>query len=140
MSKCENCPILPGKGPCYTRMFCPRKILVCGGRNFDDYQLLDAALCELDNSVRIGAIVHGGAAGADSLAGKWAKEHNIPVIVYKANWKKHGRSAGPRRNQQMLDEEEPYLVLAFPGGLGTAHMVSIAEKAGVRVVKVKKPI
>jgi UDP-N-acetylmuramoylalanine-D-glutamate ligase len=57
------------------------------------------------------------------------------MSIYPAKWDLHGKSAGPIRNQQMLDTGVD-LVIAFPGGKGTAHMVSIAKKAGVKVVEI----
>jgi hypothetical protein len=57
----------------------------------------------------------------------------VPIDVYVAQWKKHGRAAGPIRNQRMLDKGKPDLVVAFPGGRGTADMIRRAERAGVPV-------
>ena len=111
------------------------KVLVCGGRDFRDTKLFDRVMCEFDNWAPIGEIIHGGANGADTMAGCWGDKHNIPVTVFKADWSRHGRAAGPRRNEKMLYEGKPDFVIAFPGGRGTAHMVSIAEKAGVRVIR-----
>lgn len=112
------------------------KVLVCGGRDFRDTALFDRQMCELDNYVCIGEIIHGGANGADTMAGCWGDKHNIPVTVYAANWSLHGRAAGPRRNEKMLYEGKPDYVIAFPGGRGTAHMVKIAKAAGVKVFEV----
>jgi hypothetical protein len=81
-------------------------------------------------------VVHGGAPGADSEAGVFARLRHAKEIIYRANWKAHGKAAGPIRNQRMLDEAKPELVIAFPGGRGTADMVRRAEAAGVPVVKV----
>ena len=111
------------------------KVLVCGGRDFKDAALLDRVLCEVDNRVSIGEIIHGGANGADTMAGCWAEKHNIHVTVFKADWSRHGKAAGPRRNEKMLYEGKPDYVVAFPGGRGTAHMVGIALKAGVPVTR-----
>ena len=72
------------------------------------------------------------------MAGKFAEWARIPVKEYPADWQKHGRAAGPIRNQQMLDEGKPDLVVAFDGGRGTADMIARAEKAGVRVVRATK--
>lgn len=112
------------------------KILVCGGRDFNDgarlRECLDA-LHTLDDGIT--CLVHGGAAGADSLADTWAKHKGVTVKAYPADWKSHGRSAGPRRNEQMLREDRPDMVVAFPGGRGTAHMIRIAKEAGVKVVQ-----
>lgn len=82
-------------------------------------------------------VIHGGAAGADSLAGAVAAEMHIPTIVFPADWRAHGKSAGPKRNQQMLVEGRPDAVLAFPGGRGTADMVNRAKTAKIRVVEVE---
>jgi hypothetical protein len=110
------------------------KVLVCGGRTFSDAKLLDKFLGYVDNKYRITQIIHGGARGADAMAGEWGRRYNIPVTVFYADWTRYGRSAGPRRNEKMLAEGKPDIVLAFPGGPGTAHMVRIAKRAGVRVV------
>lgn len=106
------------------------RVLVCGGRNYSDRNLVFAALDALAPS----AIAEGGARGADALAREWAELHGVPWQTYPAAWISHGRAAGPIRNRQMLAEFKPDLVLAFPGGVGTAHMKSIAMSAGVRVV------
>ena len=49
----------------------------------------------------------------------------------RLDWKKYGKKAGPLRNQQMLEEGKPDLVVAFPGGNGTADMVRRAKKANI---------
>lgn len=112
------------------------KVLVCGGRDYRDTATFDRVMCEVDNHVCIGEIIHGGANGADTMAGCWAEKYNIPVTVFKADWSRHGRAAGPRRNEKMLHEGKPHYVVAFPGGRGTAHMVRIAKAAGVHVYEV----
>ena len=60
----------------------------------------------------------------------------LPCAVYRADWEGLGRKAGPIRNQQMLDEGKPDLVVAFPGGRGTANMMRIAREAGIEVIEV----
>jgi len=110
-----------------------RRILVCGGRDFADYdavgRFLDMARAKYWDLV----IIHGAARGADSLAGYWAKANHIPVEEYPADWKQHGKGAGSIRNQRMLDEGRPDAVLAFPGGVGTADMIRRARAAGLPV-------
>jgi hypothetical protein len=112
------------------------KVLVCGGRDYRDTKRFERVMCELDNRVSIGEIIHCGANGADTMAGCWADKYNIPVTVFKADWSRHGRAAGPRRNEKMLYEGKPDFVIAFPGGRGTAHMVRIAKAAGIKVYEV----
>jgi hypothetical protein len=81
-------------------------------------------------------LIHGAARGADSLAAAWAHDCHVPQLGVRADWNKHGRAAGPIRNQIMLDEGKPHLVIAFPGGTGTADMVRRARAAKVRVISV----
>jgi hypothetical protein len=111
-----------------------RRVLVCGGRHFSDR---DALFIVLDAHLRTTALViHGGARGADFLAGEWAKERGVPVKVYKADWRRHRYAAGPIRNKQMLREGRPDVVIAFPGGNGTANMIAQAQAALIPVITV----
>jgi hypothetical protein len=113
-------------------------VLVCGGRDFADAELLNEELDALHQGGLIGRLVHGAAPGADTLAGEWALRNNVPIRAYPADWKTHGPKAGPIRNQYMLDAQLPYMVLAFPGGRGTADMVRRAKRAGILTVSVKR--
>ena len=70
------------------------------------------------------------------MAQEWAEARGVPCEVYLANWAELGRKAGPIRNQQMLDEGRPTLVVAFPGGRGTADMIRRARSAGVEVIEI----
>ena len=102
-------------------------VLVSGGRNFNDSACIWGELDRLNPS----KIIHGGAKGADELAGRWAKARGIKCVVVRAEWDKYGKSAGHRRNVQMADMN-PDLLLAFPtGGPGTRSMIEIAEKKGI---------
>lgn len=113
------------------------RILVCGGRAYADkprvFHVLDRVLHERGLSV----IIHGGAAGADALAGQWASAKGITIEIYRADWKNLGKRAGPMRNQRMLIEGRPDAVIAFPGGRGTQDMIRRAEQAGLPVWVIK---
>lgn len=109
------------------------RILVCGGRNFDNAQWLRTTLNELYRGVPVSALIEGGAKGADRMARQWAIDENIPVETFEADWHAHGPGAGPLRNKRMLEEGKPDEVVAFPGGLGTANMVKQARRAGIVV-------
>lgn len=125
------------------------RILVCGGRDYDNWSELVKTLDDL--CVERGAIsekdkygnwmprvtiISGMAKGADHMAVGWAVINWCPWEEYPADWKTHGKAAGPIRNQQMLDEGNPDLVVAFPGGRGTADMVKRAKKSGVEVIEI----
>lgn len=113
------------------------KVLVCGGRDYTDAEMIASVLSKLHTEQRITNLITGGAKGADALAEQWAVEKKISVARYPANWHAHGRGAGPRRNQHMLDASKPQLVVAFPGGKGTQDMIRRADKAKVSVIEIK---
>lgn len=110
-------------------------VLVCGGRNYKDYLQL-AAFMSHRLPHHPTHIVTGGCRGADKLAQKWAASAGIPFSTYSADWDMYGKAAGPKRNQAMLDDCHPDLVVAFPGGNGTADMVRRAKAEGVPVLNV----
>ena len=109
------------------------KILVCGGRDYDEWPKMKEYLDSLHEKCTVTEVIHGGADGADRLAGVWARWNCIKETVYKADWKKYKKAAGPIRNLEMLDTSKPDLVLVFPGGKGTAHMRKIAEDGGYSI-------
>lgn len=86
----------------------------------------------------ITVVIEGGARGADCMARMWATRNELRNDTHPANWDAYGPKAGPIRNQQMLDNAKPDLVVAFSGGRGTADMVRRARASGVRVVMVDR--
>lgn len=104
-----------------------RIVVVCGGRDFSDRELLCSVL---DREIQRGdVIVHGGCrTGADAMADEWARERGLFVRVFQAEWSRYGRSAGPKRNREMAKIAD--LVIAFPGG---ASMLREARVRGVEV-------
>jgi hypothetical protein len=109
------------------------RILICGGRDWTDYETLSATLDELHSQRNVTSVIHGNALGADYLGGVWARHNKIPVLVFPADWNKHGTKAGPIRNQRMLDEGCPSLCVAFPGGRGTNDMIRRSKDKGIEV-------
>ena len=107
------------------------RVLVCGGRDFTDYGLLCKILEEIGPTV----IIAGGARGADTLAKIWARSNSIDYEEYRAEWEKYDKAAGPIRNKKMLEEGNPDLVVAFPGGSGTANMIMLSKKAN-KIIKI----
>lgn len=111
-----------------------QRVLVCGGR---DYRHASRVYQVLDN-IRPSEVCQGGASGADSYAASWCRVYDVPCKEYRANWAM-GKVAGRIRNEHMLRDFQPDLVVAFPGGVGTAHMVAIARDAGVPVMMIGEP-
>lgn len=116
-----------------TRPGKPKRVLVCGGRDYADREHLFRELDLFHGLWPIETIITGGAAGADRLAGAWALARNVRLQEFPADWSR-GRRAGPERNVRMLAEGRPHLVIHFPGGRGTADMVAKARAAGVPAI------
>jgi len=121
------------------------KVLVCGGRYFQDVALLWRHLDQLHAKSPITCVIEGGSDavageyyGADYWARMWAQARGINSVTCWADWDQFGRWAGPKRNKEMLEQYGPDLVLAFEGGKGTADVVKQAQAAGVAVTSVSK--
>jgi len=112
----------------------PFRLLVCGGRHFADEAFLRAHMNAAIGGRKNVVVIHGDAPGADRLADKIAREAGVPIVRFRAGWSL-GRRAGPLRNQRMIDEGRPDLVLAMPGGAGTADMLRRAMAAGVPTIQ-----
>ena len=129
-------------------------VIICGGRSYgliphDPYSWdtanrqaraergrLFVIMREAQARLGVNRFAMGDATGADALAARWCEENGVAFKVYTADWDAHGSKAGPIRNRQMLEQELPSAVIAFPGSKGTRNMCDIAERAGVRVIKV----
>ena len=124
------------------------RIIVCGGRDYVDaakvHKVLSNLLQRHGSSLEI---IQGGARGADRLARQWADSNGVSCLTMKADWDRFGPSAGPIRNKNMAIElmkgvpraefEKSRLVVAFPGGPGTANMMGVAHAYGLKVLEVK---
>ena len=132
------------------------RMLVCGDRNWIDRRFPDGTrddmlsfwvhdqtldvLLTIAKAHNVDTVIEGCARGADRCGEDFAEKY--PGLIknllhFPANWNEYGKSAGPRRNIQMLDEGKPDFVVAFHDNLmeskGTRHMVGIADNAGVPV-------
>lgn len=114
------------------------KALICGGRDFNDYEYfktcLDIIFLDIKDDIEI---VSGGAKGADLLSEKYAKENDYQIKIFKPNWSL-GKKAGPIRNKEMLEyikNDNSSLVVSFWDGKskGTKNMIDISNKAGIKV-------
>jgi hypothetical protein len=110
-------------------------VLVTGGREFNDLGLVFDAIAAIHSQTEITWLMHGDAKGADSLADKVASEIGINRIKIPANWTKYGKAGGAIRNRSMIDLLQVDLVLAFPGGTGTADMKRQATAKGIPVIE-----
>jgi hypothetical protein len=112
------------------------RIIVTGGRDFEDWELIYTVLERYDSSPPP-TLVHGGCkSGVDAAAARIATDLGWPVEAHPADWYGSGRAAGPLRNRRMAALGAD-LCLAFPGGRGTASMMSMAQEHGIPVVQVR---
>lgn len=111
-------------------------IIIAGCRNFNDYSVVEKEVMELIGNF-IGKIeieiISGGATGADALGERFAKEHNLSLKVVPADWKTYGRSAGPRRNEQMARMAGTLIAFWDGKSRGTKNMIDTAKRFGLRV-------
>lgn len=112
------------------------KLAVVGSRTFIDYKKMCKEIGILKRSNEIEEIVSGGARGADSLAARYAREHDIPLKVFPANWRQYGNAAGIIRNQEIVDYCDE--LIAFwdgqsPGTRDTIQKIHCANKPFVVV-------
>jgi hypothetical protein len=116
------------------------RVLVTGGRTFQDRDWLWAGLDLIHTHPQMGPIteiIEGGATGADNRAQEWAYQREVRCVTVPAQWERHGKSAGYIRNSEMA-KMRPDLVLACPGGKGTANMTHVAAASGLKVVRLEK--
>lgn len=121
------------------------KVLVCGSRGWHDPVPMNALLAGLaftaDANGEKLTVIHGDAPGADRLADRLARQWGATVIREPAEWDLYGRSAGPIRNQKMLNDHTPDVVYAFRSSgksSGTDDMVNRAKAHSVPVYVVQE--
>ena len=113
------------------------RVAIVGSRGFGDSRLLASTMCTVLEHYTVTEVVSGGARGADTLGEQWAKAHGIPTRVFLPDWNRFGRSAGFRRNRDIIDNCD--LCVAFWDGQsrGTKSSIDLAKQAGKRVLVVR---
>ena len=115
----------------------PNRIIIAGGRDFNDYDRLCAFMDQYCLDSGFGPdntdFISGAARGADRLGELWATSRGYKVMLFPANWTDHGKSAGYIRNKQMADEATALVVFWDGSSKGTGNMIWVATKAGLKV-------
>lgn len=110
------------------------RVLVTGGRDYANDFFVSMTLASIGKLFNDDVtLIVGDATGVDAMARKSGEALGWNVQVFEADWDEHGRAAGPIRNKRMIEEGKPDVVVAYPGGRGTADCVSQAGEAGVLV-------
>lgn len=111
------------------------RTIIAGSRGITGYWtlLLAVAAAEREWGYKITEVVTGKARGVDTLGEHYAKENNLPLHEYPADWNKHGKRAGYLRNVEMGEVAQALLAIWDGQSPGTKHMIDIARKKGLHV-------
>ena len=111
-------------------------IAVVGSREFNNYQYMKSILDVYHKAGELEKIITGDARGADTLALKYAKEHDIPCHQFFAEWDKYGKSAGPLRNERVVSHCDMIIAFRVDGlkNKGTNNAIEKAENKGKDVI------
>ena len=112
------------------------KVIIAGGRDFDDYDLLKEKgdyLLSLKSKTHKIVIVSGHARGADTMGERYAQERGFACELHPADWKKHGKAAGPIRNAEMAEVSNALIAFWDGESRGTKSMIDLAKKKGLTV-------
>lgn len=110
------------------------RVIIAGGRKFDDYPLLEKTMDNLLSNVKVNIVVVCGMAhGADSLGEKYAKSKGYQIDYYPANWNLYGKRAGYIRNEQMAKNADALVAFWDGHSKGTNHMINLAHKYNLKV-------
>ena len=147
LGSCAVGQLLPPAVITPLRPACSGRVLVAGGGRdllWSPQQIAAALLARTSGQI-VHELLHGGARGADRAIGRAARQLGWPVEVLPADWRRHGRAAGPIRNRELLElaisravalaspaSPVAVLVVAFPGGAGTASLVQQARRMATR--------
>ena len=112
------------------------KVIIAGSRKIEDQ--LTVATAIIESGFSITEIVSGGAKGVDSLAEQWAVNNDVQILVFKPEWGKYGRGAGPVRNAEMADYADALIAIWDGKSKGTKDMINKAEKAGLKLFVFRK--
>ena len=107
------------------------RTIIAGSRDIVDPRVIPDAVEE--SEFEITQVISGGARGVDALAIAYADLHKIPLRIFRANWDKHGKSAGYIRNQEMANYAEALIAIWDSKSVGTKHMIKIATDLGLSV-------
>ena len=116
------------------------KLIVAGGRDFTDTNRMIAELQKLVESGEITdspELVCGMARGADMLAYSLWANNRMPIHNFPANWNKHGKSAGYKRNQEMGEFADAAVCFWDGNSKGTKHMIDIMNRLNKPVYVVR---
>lgn len=107
------------------------KVIIAGSRDVTEYQAVVKAI--LDSGIEVTTVVSGGARGVDRLGERYARETDLDLEIFKADWDTHGKRAGYLRNVEMSKNADALIAIWDGKSRGTKHMIDIATGRKLRV-------
>lgn len=107
------------------------RVVIAGSRSISDYNILETAI--VMSEFEITKVISGHARGVDRLGELWARKHKIPVQIFLPDWDRWGKSAGIRRNVEMLKVADGLIALWDGTSRGTKHSIDKAREMGLKV-------
>ncbi|REE80318.1 uncharacterized protein DUF2493 [Lutibacter oceani] len=110
------------------------KIIIAGSRTYTDYKKL-SEVCDqfLQDQTDIEIVSGSYYKGADKLGEQYAKERGYKITQFPADWKRFGRAAGPKRNEQMANYANALIAFWDGASKGTKHMIDLAKSTGLKI-------
>ena len=111
--------------------------LACvGSRMYNNYQEFDKNIRETFKEWNISMnsrinLISGGAKGTDKMAEEWATKNSRSITIFRPNWDKYGKGAGPRRNAQIIDAATHCIAFPSKMGKGTQDSIRKANRKGI---------
>ncbi len=110
-----------------------KKLVIAGSRNFTDYNFfkekVNICISRIKEEYEL-IILSGHCKGVDMMVEKYAKENNLQIEIFPAEWEKYGKSAGPKRNKIMVDNAD-FAIAFSSGGKGTESLIKFAKQKGI---------
>lgn len=103
------------------------KVIIAGSRDIDNWELVFD--CINNSSIRIDEIVCGQAKGVDTCGMYYGFDHSIPVKYFPADWRLHGKAAGPIRNLQMVEYATAGIFIINKFSSGSMHCMNALKAA-----------
>lgn len=107
------------------------RVIIAGSRDVHDYNTL--LECIRESGFKISRVLCGGAPGVDQLGYQYASYNGLELMFHLADWDKHGKAAGPIRNQEMADNADALIAIRKDMSRGTTDMINRAKAKGLEV-------
>ena len=111
------------------------RTIIAGSRDITKYEYVEKAVesFKAEKLQNVTVVISGTARGVDRLGEEYARKNSLLCEKYPADWDKHGRSAGYKRNELMAGKAEALIALWDGKSRGTKHMIDLAEKYNLLV-------